>query len=72
MKSFKKEKVSCCIKTCTSTKKDGLSFHCFPNKITENDRRMKWIKILRIINLNDKTRICSLHFTENSFYPTSL
>ena len=68
----------CCVPECTSdsTKQDvvdgrPVSFHSFPS---DPGLVKEWIvKICRDVNehfsLNKHTKVCSLHFTEDSFYP---
>ena len=68
----------CCVPECTSdsTKQDvvdgrPVSFHSFPS---DPGLVKEWIvKIGRDVNehfsLHKRTKVCSLHFTEDSFYP---
>lgn len=62
--------VSCCAPGCTERHKpgSGIGFHRFP---TDSDRRKRWVKASKRVDINDKNkswepsghdRICGRHF----------
>ena len=66
----------CAVPGCTSNSKTsvGVSFHKFP---ADSGVRRVWIRNIRrderkgTWQINSSTRVCSLHFTEDSYHDAS-
>jgi len=77
-----KSNTSCCVSNCHSyARKDStLSFHIFPKagssfvnrvnmfgQVEKIDRRLAWMKKLKISYVGPNERICSLHFCKDDY-----
>ena len=64
----------CCVPGCTARRNDGLmrSFHEFPQKDAELERRLRWIIAIKRdegpnFKIGETTVICSAHFLDEDY-----